>query len=281
MKLASGFFITILLSFSLSSSAWAYLPQPRVILARTAANQGSGAYQIDSLVEISSEKGQHTFRETWIIENENSFLLTVKSEKPGGGTVQFSIRYDGDGKTFFNQKSLSQSLPAEFFEKFWLARSMDSLGRLMIKSKVAPTSVLQRRSPPKSLTEPHYAQEPFLRLGRFDGVINWVFSMGESQPSLWVEQDQFIIRRLRFNDQTEIRASRFSTYAKALHYPKSRVVKWGPHQATLTTTSVSSLPSADATKKVSAANLDASSSLQALEVFSSQPAIAEFYSRFR
>ncbi|MGE0632106.1 MAG: hypothetical protein AB7O96_06840 [Pseudobdellovibrionaceae bacterium] len=274
-------FLILLLVTTFSAQAFAYLPQPRLILFRTVEKHGSGSYQIESLVEISSPQGSKTFRETWWIENDSTLSVLVKGENPAGTPIEFLISYDSDGKTVFTDRLQKEGTPPEFFEKFWLSRSINNLGRMIIQHKMAPNTLLQRRPAPKNLNEPTYNIESYLKLGRLEGVINWVFSTGENEPGIWIEQDEFVIRKLRFGKNSEVRAIKFSGYARGLEYPKSRVVKWGDNQATLTTVSVSSLNASQFASKVRKAP-DSNSRISPLQTYAeSNPAVVEFYSRFR
>lgn len=276
-KLLLGFFSATVLF--LSSESFAYLPQPRMILYRTSENHGSGYYQVESLVEISSSQGNKSFRETWWIENDSTMSVLVKGENASGAPFETLISYDGNGKATFSDRVQKETLPTEFFEKFWLSRSIDHLGKLLISKQIAPSSILQRRNPPKNLNEPTYHIEPYLKLARVEGLINWEITTG-ANPAIWIEQDQFLIRKIRFEEKSEVRAPKFSAYAKGLRYPKTRVVKWGDNQATLTTVSVSSLNAAQFSSKARKTP-DASTGFAPLRTFVADPAVLEFYSRFR
>ena len=75
--------------------------------------------------------------------------------------------------------------------------------------------------------------EPFVRLARSGGTINYAFgsiATGEAAHThprgLWIEQDQFVLRKIRFHSGAELSAERYSNYSRGLDYPRKRTLQW-------------------------------------------------------
>ena len=101
---------------------------------------------------------------------------------------------------------------------------------------------------------------------------------GKANPEAWIEQDSFVLRRLRFPSEAEIAADRISAYPNGLKFPRERTVTWDNNSVTIRVVSV---------KAASSVQLDKSLEPNA---FSANPRparlpdvaqVREFYSRFR
>ncbi|HEX4924598.1 MAG TPA: hypothetical protein VFV50_10950 [Bdellovibrionales bacterium] len=258
----------------LGRAAHAYVPKARVILEKVGKQHGKGGYVVQQEVTFRDEKGPLTVIEEWLVESGDSMALEVR-----GGGQRASATYKGRQKLYVDDKGTERSGTAggDFFEPVFYYRGWDPLAEFLVKEKILPTKNLPRENFKKETKEFGYVPDPFVRLSRTAGVV--AFALGTPTPAesatalpgLWVEQDRFLIRRLRLDTQAEVTADEYTEYSNNLWFPKVRTVSWGDQSVHMRVIKVS------ATKATPSARKRPDG---AKETFTS-PVIAEFYKRFR
>jgi hypothetical protein len=99
-------------------------------------------------------------------------------------------------------------------------------------------------------------------------------------PGMWIEQDQFVVRKLRLPTQVEMSANNYNQFAKGLSFPKSRTIRWGNHTVTIRTLSVSARP-ATVANMLQPTSLDRNMNWEGLRALPAKDIVTEFYTRFR
>lgn len=273
--------ISILLSSALSLAA---LPPARMILDRTADNAGSGSYAIEQEVQIPNGLEPLILRENWVIENGSSMKVTVTGPREFPG-LRFQILYAGGQRWILREggKRESSSIPADFAEKFFHWRNLDVAAQHLTSLRLIPHNLLQKKAPPRKGEDYKYEPEEGVRLSRTSGVIAWAFGLpsaaggAEKSPGLWIEQDQFLIRKIRLPSQAEIMADNYTGYARGLQLPKIRTIQWGNRNATIRVLSVAGKGGSPLTTSA----LETPWKMQGLDGQPAREAIEEFYKRFR
>ncbi len=248
-------------------TAQAYIPPTRTILQKTVENSGRASYKIVKEVRFSNSE-LPTLKETWLIQNERTFRLTVS---PQGipSAPQLDILYVGGQKYIMSQGHReSFKIPLEHAERPFHYRRTENfvqyLHSLQILSGVT-------------------GHLDLARLNRSQGVVNYGLGRPTEAnddrlaPYLWIEQDQFVIRKIRFNSKTELMASRYQKQPRQLVHPNLIVVSWDDQKARVSTLSVS-------TAKPTAKDFQSSQladSRAFFETTSHWNSIVEFYKRFR
>ena len=99
-------------------------------------------------------------------------------------------------------------------------------------------------------------------------------------PGLWIEQDKFLIRKLRFQSGVEVLAKEYGDYSRGLKFPKIRILNNKGISIPIRVLKINGLPSNNKVlkKKMSLQSLR-SSQTQQMEIKDSL--IEEFYTRFR
>lgn len=287
--LALSVVISSLLSL-FASPAKAYVPSSRSIASRLARNSGKGVYAIEQEVQFRTGAETSTLRERWIVENGETMRLWVSSVS--GQPARFDAVYRDGKRTapdFFGNVR-SSAIPAEFIERYSHARSStDFLGSL-IRAQVLPQSFLRERprftmANQNASTKAEIAGEPLVRLGRSGGVVDYVFGeptpvdTSKNLPGVWIEQDAFALRRLRFPSQAEVTADQYSLQAGSIRFPSQRVVTWNDHTAIIRTISVKSVDANTASAVLNPASITVMEAKAAK--LPEQTQVKEFYSRFR
>lgn len=267
------------------STANAYIPQSRTIIGRLARNQGKGAYQIDQEVEFKTADAApgtpgETFkvRERWIVDGGSSLRLSVS-----GNGAKFEAVYRGRTRVAPDFKGgwSNANASTEFLEPFFHTRTSVDLIRLMTQAGLVSNSFARERAPFNPNAKNPYPQEPNVRLGRVDGVITYAFGIpvvgDENKPGVWIEQDSFLLKKLRFPSNAEMVASQHTVYDSSLKFPKERKITWNGRLATVRVLSVKSIPAPQAQKLLASTTLSANDAREA----NLPDAAKEFYSRFR
>lgn len=270
-----------LLAFSplAPTTADAFIPSSLAIFTRLARGGGKGAYSIEQEVQFRTEADPIVLRERWIVENGDVMRLSVSGLKGSQDNWRFDALYR-DGKRTWTEGSQARSAPqsVEFIEPLLHFRSGASLLGWLARLRIVPPGLGQVRRFNRK-TAP-YVAEPGVRLARSGGVVTWAFGepsppTGALLPGLWIDQDAFQFRRLRFPSQAEVQADRHASFAGGLRLPRERTVTWDNNSVTIRVLTVKSLPEGAAAESLLAAPSGTAGRLP------DAAQVREFYSRFR
>ena len=281
------FLFVPVVSIVISQMAWAYIPPARMILGRVSENAGSGNYSIEQEVQISMGAEPIYLKETWLIENERNLRLTVTGTKDLKDLVHFQFIYIGGQKwQLKNGKKESSKISEDFVEKYFHFRNTENLITSLQSLKILPVPLAVRKTAVKKGEEYKYDPESFVRLTRTEGSVSYAFGQPsaveqkELNPGLWIEQDQFMIRKMRFPSQAEVTAENYASFARGLNLPKLRTVQWNQNTVTIRLLNVSGKV-ANSSQMFQPNTLDVPYTIKPLPDSSAQTLIEEFYSRFR
>jgi hypothetical protein len=271
----------------LLTPVFAYIPPTRMILQRTAENSGSGVYSIEQEVQFNNAQDSLFLRETWVIENDRTMRVTITGTKDLKDQIKMQFVYAGGQRWNLNGSRENHRISEDFLEKYFNFRSTDHLANTLVNLKILPTNALAKKSfPTKNLENFKYEPEDFVRLSRAGGVPNYAFgppspSEGASSPGIWIEQDQFLVRKFRLPSQVEVTADNYNQYARGLNYPKIRTIRWGQNTVTIRLIGITAQRGGVASSLFQPNSLDISTKLDGLNNQPAKDAILEFYSRFR
>ncbi len=261
-----------------SSAAWAYIPEPSMILSRTGLNNGNGFYQLEQDVILPTESEPFILRERWTVRDEHQMRLEVEGRGFLQGIVNMTLVYDSHQRHLVDAEGQVRSsrLSEDWHEPFFHFRRAATLRSLLANLNILPA-------------EDELARD-FVRLSRTGGGVTYAFGtptpVGHFQllPGLWIEQDQFVIRKLRLPSQVLIQADDYQRFERSLWMPRLRTISWaaGSREAKIQLTAVRALPqNAQNQQLVNPAQLKT----QAKEVtplrMGDYELIRDFYSRFR
>lgn len=264
----------------------AYIPPSRTIFEKLIANSGSGTYQLEFDVEFQNGGEPLILRETWIVDGDQSLRVRVSGVGAMAGRVQIDSLYAAGQKwTRKGGQNSAVGLPREFFERIFHLRQIDNVPPVMAALGLQLAPVLEKKPVPRKSDEFRYTPEPLVRFARTGGIVAWAY--GESAPSdgarrpggLWIEQDQFVVRRLRFPESAEVIASDHESYPRGLRFPRQRIVRWGGHEVSLRLLSATTKQGSN--KELQPSSITESRPLENLDDLPAKQAILEFYQRFR
>ncbi len=263
-----------------------YIPRSQTIADRVAQSHGKGAYVIEQDVQFRTGADTVFLRERWTIVDSDSMRVAVSlpAGKASGDNVHFEALYQSGKRTLTdpaNGQITTAALSPEFIEPFLHARSGRSFLNLLVRARIIPASLLNERPRIQKPEQANHAPEPLVWLGRTSGVVAWIFGEpspvnGPANPAVWIEQDAFLIRRLRFPSEAELFADNYSTYARDLKFPRERTVNWKGGSVHIRVVSVRSLANNEAAKALNSKTTPLKPGR-----LPDSPQIKEFYTRFR
>ena len=274
-----------LLGLFTGALSFAYIPEYAMIANRAADQHGKGAYQLEQEVTFHKEGEVYTVKETWLVLDENKLRVTLEGRGALKGLVQGTILYEGGQKFFAEaaQKSLrTQRLGDDWLEPLFFFRNGKYFRTRMVNLKVTPADALRDRAPLNSEGELGYEPSGFVRLSRVGGAIAWAIGAPPTtspHPTVWIEQDQFVLRRFRGGDQVQVRANEYTKHEDGFWFPQQRIYNFGAKTVEIQTLQVKALGklrSDDPRFRTSSLNV----SHDALKLPDAD-ALKEFYSRFR
>ncbi len=277
-----------LLVLFFASTAAAYVPSSRTIVSRLVRNDGKGIYAIEQDVNFRGVGEGLTLRERWVVENGDSMRLTVLSTSAGAQIpVRLDVLYKDGRRIGPDMKGAIKitGVPLEAIEPFFHARTSKGFLDAITRAGLVPSGfpLAKPAFNINAKTQPVPAPESFVRLGRVAGFVAYVFGeptppeSTKALPGVWIEQDSFVLRKLRFPSESEITADRHSSQA-GLRFPRTRVVTWGSNTVEIRVVSVKPLTAPQAAPFLSSATLQADAKNTRLPT---DEQVKEFYSRFR
>lgn len=283
--------LVALFVFILPLFAWAYIPPYWMILSRTADNHGKGIYVIDQDVVFTPAEGDPMIiNERWTVQNEFSMRLDVTGKRQMRNLVRLTYVYQNNRRYFIDENGVkkAEKAPNDFFEPYFHFRLSKNIKPILVAQDIAPAVSLKSEPHRYSQKKPTAETEPYVRLARVGGAVTYAIgsatpvSSAEPYAGLWIEQDQFLIRKLRLPSQLEISADQYKNFSNGLWLPHERRVAWPGFSARILVNNVSATA---ATPKIKSSlegkqlNFGEDPNLQ--RVLPDDAAIRDFYSRMR
>lgn len=289
--------LSALLVAAAFSAAEAAIPSSKMILIRLAKNSGRGTYVIEQEVKfLNAPEGQNVLKERWLVQNAESMRLIVTGAKPG------EARWDALYKETRRTASVidagtaeikSAGIPGDFLEPYLFYRNSIKFLETFIRHKILPPSAGRPAPRIANLATYKPVPEQAVRLGREAGTVSWVFGeptpVGNTVqfPGAWIEQDSFLLKKLRFPSQVEMTLSGHASGGAGLKLPLERTITWKPADKSNDTTwtaMIKVISVKNFSDSALAAQFQASSITPAeakAARLPNDPSVREFYSRFR
>lgn len=253
--------LTLMSTFFVYISALAYIPPADFILQRTADTNLRIPVAIEYEVTVQTPAGSAILQEQWFIESPTRMRMRISKG------AQLEIVYSGSERSFLDRQGRkSQRISPEFVERLNLFENSAALRRFM-----------------QELTIPSAIHSATPHLSRADGVVNYGFFQRSTpstevlNPGVWIEQDQFVLRQVRFKSGAQLNLSDYRPYAKSALLPYSKTLKWKSFRADIKVLRVVEK------KKFSPQELTGLEATLDMGELSPEvkQAVLEFYSRFR
>lgn len=227
-----------------SLMAHAYIPEWSLIASRTADQHGRGVYQIEQEVSFRKDAEVYTVKEIWLVSGENNLRVTLEGQGPLKGLVQGTIYYDGAARTFSDGAQVkNQRLGEDWLETMLHFRTGKYLRSRLVTLKILGQDSLRDRPAMNIEGTPLYEPPSFIRLSRAGGSTAWAIGntpKNASSPTVWIEQDQFVIRKIKTANQTTFHANDYSKFDETFWYPRSTSYEFGNFKVDIQTLAVKS-----------------------------------------
>jgi hypothetical protein len=220
--------------------AFSYIPHSHFILKKSAETHGKGIYRVQQEVIFQTADDRAIIQESWWVTSGNQMYLEAR-----GPQTAFTGLYEEQSKFYLqpNSKISSAKLPIDFFEGYFHYRSVNEFARAILRSGITSNEILTPQRRHNQLKDIEYKPQGFVRLSRTNGTIAYAFGQavtGDTSrtPALWIEQDTFRVRRLRFKSGNEISADEYELYSNGLEFPRSRTLTYNDMKITIRTLNV-------------------------------------------
>jgi hypothetical protein len=282
-------FLLFIGTILISSAAQAYVPPYWMIMSRTAENHGRGIVVVDQDVIFSHAQEPLIVNERWIIQGENALRVEVTGRKQLKDLIRLTYVYQNGRRYFVDENGVrkSEKIPDNFFEPYFHFRFSKNMKPLLVSHNIAPAISLKsephRYSEKKPLPEP----EPYVRLSRVGGTISYAIGTpspadsSDAYPGIWIEQDRFVIRKLRLPSQLEISANNYKAYTQNLFLPQERTVTWQGQVFKILTSSASGAGGPKTTTALESTSLNFGENPKLSRLLPEDPIIKDFYIRLR
>lgn len=260
----------------------AWLMPAKMVLEKTVDHAGSSVTVIEQMVSFHEGDQTYQVRETWSISSPKLMKLTLQSVS---GAWNSQILYNNNNRMqVIEGRRVSKSVSPDLFEGIFSTRSVDQLAELLSHWGIQVN--LRDVAAIKDSSRNVQPSPTGLRLSRTQGIVAYAFgevSRPEAQtlnPQLWIEQDQWVIRKLRLPSQVQIRAENYQEWSKNFKYPQTKKVNWNHHEAVIAVTKASSKNTMPV-GYFAASKLESSTSIDLPEGSPLRTQVEEFYSRMR
>jgi hypothetical protein len=289
VSLLSRFLILVCVGLA-SVSVFAYIPPYWMVLSRLADNHGKGHYQIDQDIAFEHTGETLKVRERWFIEDEDNFRLEAIGLGPLREKLRLTYVYNNGRRYYVDANGIKKfvKIPDEFFEPYLHFRRSKVIKPRLVAQKIVPPVTLKSENHKFTEKTPLASEESFMRLSRAGGVVT--YTVGEptpndsdkGNPGIWIEQDQFHLRRLRFPSGTEIRANAYQKAPRDAWFPHELQIQWDGQRITGTVSKVSALNSSKSIKELfDSSSLNFGKDPKVSVALPDDPVISNFYQSLR
>jgi len=256
------FLIYLITLLTKVQSAQAYVPDINFILDKSTSTTGRQIISIDQDVIFKVGTEEAIVQETWFIEGDKNLKLVARGKGSLAQNINLHYLYNAKNKTsMMGKNKITNSISNDFFQKLLFIRSSAAFKNHLIELSIKPD----------------------LRLSRADGRIS--FAIGQPSaaylnPQIWIDQDDFVIRKIRLPSGAEIELSEVVMVFKDLWIAKSQLVHWDGHLVQIKIKNIS-LRLNMTLSGFSPQNLDQASEVNFVNKNSLNETIDQFYKRFR
>lgn len=283
------YFLSIALILA-SLNVYAYIPPYWMIMSRTADNHGKGLYIVDQDVIFPHGEESWIINERWIVQNEQSMRLEVTGRRQLKDQIRLTYVYQNGRRYFIDENGVkkSEKISDDFFEPYFHFRQSKIIKPMLVNQNIAPAASLKSELFKYSEKHPRPDPETYVRLSRTGGAVAYAIgtptpvSSSEGYPGIWIEQDQFHVRKIRLASQVEVSADNYKAFNNGLWLPKDRAVMWASGSAKISLTSASSGSLSAAVKEaLDSSSLNFGKNPELSRLLPADALIKEFYSRMR
>lgn len=283
--------VIFFIGFLISVETLSYVPSSDFILKEVIKNHGKGHYLIEQELMFPIEKTQKVIKETWYVtftqKNKNDQRLQLYLMAKADNLHIERLYVNGVVYQKDNGKSLQrQKWPLEFIEPWFITRSLKQLQSAILRHQMAGTAALNWN--PNLFITPSQNKQLLssisipISLSRSQGRIMYTYQKNKDGSGLWIEQDNFVIRKLKLKTGVQILARGYNDYSQSLKFPRHRLLINEDISIPIRVLKVTSLSSKDRQQRTSVQSFHRSqTNITRWGESDMLSIIKDFYSRFR
>lgn len=256
------FLIYLTLILTKVQLAQAYIPNLDFILNKSTSTTGRQIISIDQDVIFKIGTEEAIIQENWLIEGDKNLKLTAKGTGFFKSGIDLQYLYNNKTKTsMIGKNKITTPLTTDFFQKYLFIRSTEAF-----KNHLKELGIMYQA-----------------RLSRADGRV--CFAIGEASrekltPQIWIDQDEFILRKIRLPSEVEIELSDVYPAGKDLFVAKTQMISWAGIQVFIKVKTVT-VKNGITLSSFYPQNLEHPSEMSFTNKSTLTEAIDQFYKRFR
>lgn len=257
--------VTTILAFSfiIPSTGWTFVLPLDFVVKKTVAKTGRSPISIDQEITFKAGKDSLKTQENWLIEGDRNLKVSAFGLEPYKENIKVNSLFNSKQKTQVLGKTKTQTAVGnDFYQRLLFIRSSDSFMQYLRELGISEKT----------------------RLSRADGRVSIAIgrpSQGEDKsPQIWIDQDEFLIRKIRMPSGTEISLSDYVKVNDDFWIAKTQVIKWAGVTATVKVKNFS-VKNAATIQQFYPQNFEAPTELAFNESSSIAQVVEDFYKRFR
>lgn len=207
-----------------SSVALGFIPPIAFILDKSAKTTGKEIVEINQEVHFEVAGEEAVVKETWLVEGDKNLKLTAYGQGPYKQSINLTAIYNGKFRTIFSGKNRqTTNLTSDFFQKYLFIKSAASFNTYLNDLSISPE----------------------VRLSRVDGRVGYAIGKpteSKYNPQIWIDQEEFMVRKIRLPSETEVALSDFVEFKPGFFIARTQVITWGGITATVKVMKVTPKP---------------------------------------
>ena len=254
--------IVFIAGIFLPSLSFSFIPPIGFILEKSAKTTGKEIYSIDQEVIFNVLGEEVIVKENWLVEGDKNLKLSAYGQGALKQNVSIHTVYNSKVKTqFLGATRQSVALTTDFFQKYFFIRSSGSFTSYLSDLSISPE----------------------VRISRVDGRIGYALGKPTEtryHPQIWIDQEEFMVRKIRLPSETEVELSDFQEVKAGFQIARTQKITWGGVSATVKVMKVTPKPK-ESLNAFYPQYLDTPSVLSFPDTNAMSDVITNFYKRFR
>jgi len=257
--------VTTLFVFSLlsASTGWTFVLPLDFVVKKSVGKTGRTSISIDQEVTFKIGKDTLKTQENWLIEGDRNLKVSANGLEPYKENVKVNSLFNSKQKTQVLGKTKSQTpVGNDFYQRLMFIRSADSFMQYIRELGISEKTRLSKAE------------------GRICIAIGEASDGDSKSPQIWIDQDDFLIRKIRMPSGTEINLSDYVKVTDDFWIAKTQTIKWAGATATIKVKNFS-VKNAATIAQFYPQNFDQPTELAFNEASSIAQVVEDFYKRFR
>lgn len=255
--------LTLVISLIFPSTAWTLVLPLDFIVKNTVAKTGRTSITIDQEVTFKIGNDVIKTQENWLVEGDRNLKVSAQGLDTFKDNLRVNSLFNSKQKTQVVGKSkTSTPVGVDFYQRLLFIRSSDSFMRYLQELGITEKTRLSRAG------------------GRVCIAIGEP-SQGENKsPQIWIDQDEFLIRKIRMPSGTEISLSDYVKINDDFWIAKTQVINWAGATATIKVKNYS-VKNAPTLSQFHPQSFEQTTDLSFAQGNSTSQVVEDFYKRFR